>query len=109
MVDLPSYKRLFYGARGSGKLRHTRANMLWVQEKSASDELHYKKVEGTNNADDLMTKYLNRTQIDKYLEMLGVSIQGGRAAGALDLDTGVGVGTRSAGKKEASRAAQAQD
>ena len=44
--------------KGNGKLRHVRIGHLWVQQLQDSEEVAFRKVAGTCNPADLMTKYL---------------------------------------------------
>ena len=69
--------------KGSGKLRHIRVNMLWVQDKRASGELDYQKIEGTDNPGDLMTKHLGSGLLRNHLENLTLEVRGGRAKESL--------------------------
>ena len=69
--------------KGSGKLRHIRVNMLWVQDKRASGELDYEKIEGTDNPGDLMTKHLGSGLMKNHLENLTLEVRGGRAKESL--------------------------
>ena len=71
--------------KGSGKLRHIRVNMLWVQDKRANGELDYQKVEGAENPGDLMTKYLGSGLLQNHLETLSMEIRGGRANESLQV------------------------
>ena len=63
----------------SGKLRHIRVNMLWVQDKRANGKLNYQKIEGSDNLGDLMTKYLGSGLMKSHLESLMMKVRGGRA------------------------------
>ena len=56
--------------KGSGKLRHIRVNMLWVQDKRANGELDYQKIEGTENPGDLMTKHLGSSLLNNHMRTL---------------------------------------
>ena len=69
--------------RGNGKLRHVRVGMLWVQELAESGELEYRKVRGTFNPADLLTKYQPQAKITQYLELMSQSVCGGRAVEGL--------------------------
>ena len=69
--------------RGSGKLRHVRVSMLWVQEVRASGEMKFEKVEGTMNPADLMTKNLCAKTMLNHSSTLGVEIREGRADASL--------------------------
>ena len=55
--------------KGSGKLRHIRVGMLWVQDKAKAGEVDYIKVDGSQNPADLMTKHLDNTSIDKHVNL----------------------------------------
>ena len=87
--------------KGCGKLRHVRVNMLWVQGVREQGTIDYNKIGGPDNPGDLMTKHLSRTQIDKYLHMVGIAIQGGRADVALDVDAGLGLAGGAGGEEPA--------
>ena len=69
--------------KGSGKLRHIRVNMLWVQDKRASGELDYQKVDGSENPGDLMTKHLGSGLMRNHVESLSLEVRGGRAKESL--------------------------
>ena len=56
------------GRRGCGKMRHVKVGMLWIQEKQENEELYYRKVKGTDNPADALTKSLSSPVIQKYLE-----------------------------------------
>ena len=72
------------GRKGAGKLRHVRVGQLWVQEKAESGELRYRKVKGTENPADLMTKALTGPEIQKY--MAKISLQGMRGRADMSLE-----------------------
>ena len=57
--------------RGVGKLRHVHTNYLWVQQKSASNEIKYDKVVGVHNVADMMTKPLNSDNIMRHTSGIG--------------------------------------
>ena len=65
--------------KGAGKLRHVRVGQLWVQEKRESGELHYRKVKGTDNPADAMTKPLTRCELIRYAHIMGQEFRSGRA------------------------------
>ena len=56
---------------GLGKLRHVEVGHLWIQEAVKNKRLRVKKVLGTENAADLMTKYLDKATIDKHMTKMG--------------------------------------
>ena len=48
-------------------MRHVKVGMLWVQQKQENEELSYRKVAGTDNPGDLMTKHLGQAVSDKLM------------------------------------------
>ena len=72
--------------KGAGKLRHTRVQMLWVQDARESGQLEYKKVGGLNNPGDLMTKYLSRRVLTDHLTSLQIDLREGRAEAGLKIN-----------------------
>ena len=56
---------------GLGKLRHVDVGHLWIQEAVKSKRIGLQKVLGTENVADLMTKYLDKTTIDRHLGKMG--------------------------------------
>ena len=72
------------GRRGAGKLRHVRVGQLWVQQKNEEGEIRYRKVKGTENPADAMTKALAQADIEKYMKMIGQHAAQGRAEKGLD-------------------------
>ena len=73
--------------RGSGKLRHVKVSMLWVQGKREEGTLEYSKVGGEYGPADLMTKHLNSEAMRKHAGNLIMKITGGRADEGLQLST----------------------
>ena len=71
--------------KGNGKLRHVRVGMLWIQEKQENAELIYKKVPGTENPADLMTKNLAQGIIDSHLVRINAILVKGRSELAPEL------------------------
>ena len=57
--------------RGVGRIRHLDTNLLWVQEKSASGQIKYTKVDGKLNGSDLFTKALSWHDIERHVEAMG--------------------------------------
>ena len=72
---------------GSGKVRHVRVQALWVQEIQCNRRLKYKKVLGTRNPSDILTKHVPRELLAAHLQTLGISHQSGRASIAPSLDS----------------------
>ena len=71
--------------KGAGKLRHINISTLWIQEKQDLHQLEMRKVQGTNNPADLMTKDLTRTVIDTHLRFIGQQRADGRAQAGLQV------------------------
>ena len=65
---------------GLGKTRHIEVHYLWVQERVRNGDLELRKVSGTENPADLLTKHLSARDMLKYMSKFGVSYQDGRAA-----------------------------
>ena len=72
---------------GSGKVRHLRIQALWVQEVRSTGRLGYKKVLGTLNPSDILTKHVPGILLDAHLRTLGMEVRGGRAESAPTLDS----------------------
>ena len=56
--------------KGAGKMRHINVNSLWIQERQNEKDLELRKVLGTDNPADLMTKNLARQSLDKCMLQL---------------------------------------
>ena len=52
--------------KGAGKLRHINISCLWIQERADSKQLELRKVLGTENPADMMTKHLARQPLDMH-------------------------------------------
>ena len=65
--------------QGIGKLRHVRTQALWVQEARAEGRLKYKKVLGSRNPSDALTKYMGSPLMLQHAQTLGLEFRGGRA------------------------------
>ena len=72
---------------GIGKVRHLRTQGLWVQEVRVSGRLAYRKVLGSQNPADVLTKHVPADLLQKHREALGTSTPGGRAETAPELNT----------------------
>ena len=64
---------------GKGKVRHLRVQALWVQEVRCTGRLRYKKVLGTRNPADILTKHVPKDFLNADIVTLGIDIRGGRA------------------------------
>ena len=65
---------------GLGKTRHIQVHYLWVQERIRNGDLELRKVLGTENPADLLTKHLSSPDMLKYLSKFGAVHQEGRAS-----------------------------
>ena len=88
--------------RGLGKVRHVEVDLLWLQEQQARRLLPLKKVLGTKNPGDLMTKHLSAAIIEFYIEMMGMRHETGRADIAQQLH-GISNQHKSLRKKKSNR------
>ena len=64
---------------GLGKLRHLETGYLWLQAAVRQKRLQVRKVLGTENPADLMTKHLATADMEKNLERLHMSPEEGRS------------------------------
>ena len=71
--------------RGAGKLRHVNISALWIQEKQDLHQLEMRKILGTENPADLMTKYLTRSVMDTHFGFLNQRRESGRAKSGLNV------------------------
>ena len=71
------------GRKGCGKLRHVRVGNLWIQEKRESGELQFKKVKGSVNPADMMTKLVAPLLRARHMSSLGLDVKDGRASESL--------------------------
>ena len=78
--------------KGAGKLRHINVSSLWVQEKQDRQEIEYRKVLGTENPADMMTKHLLREALDKCMGHLNQWRLQGRARSGLEVQGKVKTG-----------------
>ena len=53
--------------KGLGKARHIEVNLLWVQQKVSEGLLELRKVKGTENISDALTKHLDNEGIQKHM------------------------------------------
>ena len=70
---------------GLERVRHIDVNVLWLQEQEVRQRLPLRKVLGTSNPADLMTKHLSQRDLDKCIGLLGLEFREGRAQAAAEL------------------------
>ena len=72
--------------QGMGKLWHVRTQALWVQEARLEGRLNYKKVLGSRNPADSLTKYMTSILLEQHLETVGLKSRDVRAETAPELN-----------------------
>ena len=71
--------------KGAGKLRHINVSSLWIQERQDREDLELRKVLGTENPADFMTKYLTRESTDRCMGYMSQERLAGRAKAGLQV------------------------
>ena len=66
--------------QGLGKIRHLATTDMWIQDKVGIKQIELHKVLGTENAADVLTKYVNRQTMEKALTTMGMHVLSGRPA-----------------------------
>ncbi len=64
--------------RGAGPVRHVEVREWWVQERVLRGELSIIKVRGEDNVADGLTKHVERSKMEMYMEMCGIVRREGR-------------------------------
>ena len=72
---------------GIGKVRHLRTQGMWIQEVRVGGRLAYKKVLGTKNPADVLTKHVPGELLERHLESIGAEARLGRAETAPELNS----------------------
>ncbi len=77
--------------QGLGKLRHIDVRTLWLQQKVRRGKVELRKIKGTGNPADLLTKHLSSpTVVEGLLRVFGCEYREGRPKGAPELRRGAG-------------------
>ena len=71
-----SSARSFASRQGLGKQRHVQTRYLWLQDRVRLGHLSLRRILGTENPADMLTKALSGAEISKCLELLGVRRRG---------------------------------
>ena len=71
--------------KGVGRIRHLDVGMMWIQDMRADGGGTVKKVKGTENPADQLTKYLGKESVEKGVESLGMEFREGRADGGVEM------------------------
>ena len=61
--------------KGLGKARHIEVNQLWIQDTVSAGVLEMRKVKGTENVADALTKYLEKDGIEKHMRATAQEIR----------------------------------
>lgn len=69
-----SAAKSFVSRRGLGKMKHIEIRELWLQHEVLKGSIEVQKVRGVDNPADLMTKVLNRDEIDERLGRMGIGV-----------------------------------
>ena len=72
--------------RGLGKVRHLAVADLWVQDRLRTKDFQLRKILGTENPADMLTKHVERVLIERHLSKLCMRFTQGRAASAPTID-----------------------
>ena len=68
--------------QGVGKIRHLDTRTLWVQQAARGGSIEYRKVLGTDNPADCLTKHVDRATLNRHLKSMGIEYESGRADSA---------------------------
>ena len=101
--------------KGLGRAaRHVEVHYLWVQERVCRGDIIMSKVPGEQNPADLLTKYLDASTIQKYMNIFGMEYREGRSDIAPSLssifrfDASALHGLQVSGRKQNKQAATSQ-
>ena len=72
--------------RGLGKVRHLATADLWVQDRIKKKDFALKKVAGSDNPADILTKHVDKVLMQRHMKTLGLRLEGGRAESAPTID-----------------------
>merc|ERR1712218_248472 len=64
--------------QGLGRIRHLAVADLWIQQKSKEGQVHYKKLEGSKNTSDILTKPVEGEVLMRHIGSLGLEFREGR-------------------------------
>ena len=63
---------------GVGKLRHIELQYLWLQQAVRAGRFTMRKVAGSRNPADLLTKFISREDMRKKMSLIGMEFREGR-------------------------------
>ena len=64
--------------RGVGEVRHIAVHQLWLQDRVARRDIRVRKVEGTKNPADTLTKYVDATKLREHMQRVHMQEETGR-------------------------------
>ena len=73
------------GRKGIGKVRHLDTSNLCLQNQHLRGALDFKKVAGTSNDSDAMTKYLPQDLMKRHISAMGAYWSTAKAAAGIEL------------------------
>ena len=59
--------------RGTGKVRHVEVHQLWLQDRVTRGDLKVRKIDGTKNPADALTKYVDGARLREHVKKVGLS------------------------------------
>ena len=77
-TDASTAKAIAMG-KGLGKVRHLAVHLLWLQERVAHKDIAIRKILGSNNPSDILTKYVSRDLLEKFTKLISLNAEEGRA------------------------------
>ena len=69
-----SSAKAFASRRGLGKQRHVQTRFLWIQERVACGHLAIRKIPGSTNVADILTKDVAAPLLEKHGKALGLRV-----------------------------------
>ena len=64
--------------QGLGRIRHLAVADLWIQQKAKEGVVHYKKLDGSKNTSDILTKPVEAEIMGRHMTSLGFEFRSGR-------------------------------
>ena len=74
MATDSSGAKSFASRRGSGRIRHIEVKWLWLQSEVAKGRFRMRKVAGTENPADIVTKYKALREYQEQLSRVSVAV-----------------------------------
>ena len=71
-----------------GKVRHIEVHQLWLQDRVSRGDLRVRKVEGSKNPADALTKYVDKGKLEQHMGQVGLNLAKGRHTLAPTLASG---------------------